>query len=198
MSDTLVRAGDEQLARVLRHCIDSYRLKLHGTHGLPHWTRVLLTGRRLCDALRIHHHLVDLFSLLHDSQRQEEGRDPEHGPRAEIFIRDLARTGLLQLPPDELDLLSMACRLHSKGITDGPLIAQVCWDADRLDLGRVGISPQPGKLCTAAAREPMLFRWAVDRGTSKAKEELPWTCLIVLERDAMAIGADVGRGPFTS
>ncbi|HEF0078820.1 MULTISPECIES: HD domain-containing protein [Citrobacter] len=196
MSDTLAGTGDEQLARILRHCIDSYRLKLHGTHGLSHWTRVLLTGRRLCDALHINHHLVDLFALLHDSQRQDEGRDSDHGPRAEIFIRELVRKGLLQLPTDELDLLSMACSLHTKGLTDGPIIAQVCWDADRLDLGRVGISPQPAKLCTSAAREPILFRWAVDRGTSKAKEELPWACQVVLERDSMAPGTNVGSGPF--
>jgi uncharacterized protein len=29
-----------------------------------------------------------------------------------------------------------------------------CWDADRLDLGRVGIEPHPDYLCTAEARHP--------------------------------------------
>ena len=28
------------------------------------------------------------------------------------------------------------------------------WDADRLDLGRVGIRPAPKRLCTDAARAP--------------------------------------------
>ncbi|MNW02988.1 hypothetical protein D3C71_1988560 [compost metagenome] len=80
----------------------------------------------------------------------------------------------------------------------GPLIAQVCWDADRLDLGRVGIAPQPQRLCTSAAQELELFRWAVDRGASKAKEELPWSCRVELERGTRVPGTDVERGLSTS
>jgi uncharacterized protein len=38
---------------------------------------------------------------------------------------------------------------------------QACWDADRLDLGRVGIAPAPERLCTAAARERIA--WANER-----------------------------------
>jgi uncharacterized protein len=38
-----------------------------------------------------------------------------------------------------------------------------CWDADRLDLGRVGIKPNPHRLCTAAARDPMMIEWAYKR-----------------------------------
>ena len=33
-------------------------------------------------------------------------------------------------------------------------------DADRLDLGRVGIPPDPARLCTPAAKEPRAFAWA--------------------------------------
>ncbi len=35
---------------------------------------------------------------------------------------------------------------------------QACWDADRLDLGRVGITPKPHRLCTEAARD--LIPWS--------------------------------------
>ena len=38
-----------------------------------------------------------------------------------------------------------------------------CWDADRLDLGRVGIRPDPRRLFTAAARSPELLSWAYQR-----------------------------------
>ena len=31
---------------------------------------------------------------------------------------------------------------------------RACWDADRLDLWRVGIDPDPERLCTAHARKP--------------------------------------------
>jgi len=40
---------------------------------------------------------------------------------------------------------------------------QTGWDADRLDLGRVGIVPRPDKLCTAQARDPVLLERAYRR-----------------------------------
>ncbi len=51
-------------------------------------------------------------------------------------------------------LLVTACRDHSDGFTRADVTVQTCWDADRLDLGRVGMRPDPGRLCTEAAREP--------------------------------------------
>ncbi len=39
-----------------------------------------------------------------------------------------------------------------------------CWDADRLDLGRVGITPRRKKLCTEGAKDPDLFTWVAKRG----------------------------------
>ena len=47
------------------------------------------------------------------------------------------------LAPSQLDLLTNAMRFHSEG---GLLISatiQSCWDADRLDLGRVCKRPHP-------------------------------------------------------
>ena len=54
--------------------------------------------------------------------------------------------------------------MHTEGYLDGDITVQTCWDADRLDLGRVGIVPQPEKLCTEGARDPDLFKWAVRGG----------------------------------
>jgi uncharacterized protein len=51
-----------------------------------------------------------------------------------------------------------ACRLHTDGHTEGDPTLQACWDADRLDLGRVGITPKPHRLCTDAARG--LISWS--------------------------------------
>jgi hypothetical protein len=36
---------------------------------------------------------------------------------------------------------------------DGDITVQTCWDADRLDLPRVGIQPLPQFLCTEAAKK---------------------------------------------
>jgi uncharacterized protein len=40
---------------------------------------------------------------------------------------------------------------------------QTCWDADRLDLGRVGKRPDPRRLCTPAARDRDVIEWAYRR-----------------------------------
>jgi hypothetical protein len=42
---------------------------------------------------------------------------------------------------------------HSDGAVTGDPAAGCCWDADRLDLCRLGIRPDPRLLSTAAARE---------------------------------------------
>jgi uncharacterized protein len=60
-------------------------------------------------------------------------------------------------------LLHTACADHTKGLLDADITIQTCWDADRLDLGRVGIVPDPDRLCTDAAREPTFQDWAYQR-----------------------------------
>jgi len=38
---------------------------------------------------------------------------------------------------------------------------QTCFDADRLDLERVGNPPEPELLCTTAARDQEMIAWAL-------------------------------------
>jgi uncharacterized protein len=47
------------------------------------------------------------------------------------------------------------------GGTTADITIQTCWDADRLDLGRVGVFPDAARLCTGAARR--LIQWADGR-----------------------------------
>jgi len=54
--------------------------------------------------------------------------------------------------------------LHTDGHTTGEATLLACWDADRLDLGRVGITPRAELLCTDAARG--LIPWAQARATT--------------------------------
>src|SRR5262249_48780677 len=68
------------------------------------------------------------------------------------------RGKLIHLDDHKFDLLFDACRLHTDGHTTGDRTLLACWDADRLDLGRVGITPDPRRLCTRAGRE--LLAWA--------------------------------------
>ena len=46
----------------------------------------------------------------------------------------------------------------------------VCWDADRLDLARVGIVPNPKYLCAAYARRPDVIQAAINRSAASALE----------------------------
>ncbi|HSJ55792.1 MAG TPA: HD domain-containing protein [Anaerolineae bacterium] len=138
-----------------------FALPLDGIHGQAHWLRVRDNGLRLSEQTGADPRLVELFAYLHDSKRLTDGRDPDHGRRAAEFVRSLAV--VLSLSKLEVELLSYACAHHTQGLTEADVIVQTCWDADRLDLGRVGIRPNPRLLCTAAARDPATIEWAYDR-----------------------------------
>jgi hypothetical protein len=62
-------------------------------------------------------------------------------------------------------------------LTRGPVTLLACWDADRLDLVRVGIRPQTHLLCTEAARNNRILEWAYGRSllsTGVAVPPFPW------------------------
>jgi uncharacterized protein len=139
-----------------------YTLPWCGTHGAPHWLRVRDNGLRLAALTGADPVVVELFAVIHDIKRQNEGRDPQHGPRAAEWARTEAR-GLLLLDARGLELLTFACAAHTRGLTEADITVQTCWDADRLDLYRVGTMPDPARLCTEAARREEILTWAVER-----------------------------------
>lgn len=150
---------DPELIQILRR---QFALDWGGIHGARHWGRVRENGLRLAERTGAKPRVVELFAFLHDSRRLNDARDPLHGPRAADFARKLARTAL-QIEPADLELLATACHGHSDGLTSGDITVLTCWDADRLDLGRVGIKPHPSRLCTEAARDPAMLEWAYHR-----------------------------------
>ncbi|RMF87805.1 MAG: HD domain-containing protein [Nitrospirae bacterium] len=145
--------------------LEGYALDPWGIHGLPHWGRVLETGLRLAARTGADPRVVALFALFHDARRLNDGHDPDHGRRGAQLARRL-RGRYLHLEDPAFRLLAAACTHHTAGRTEGDLTLRTCWDADRLDLWRVGIEPRPERLCTAAARDPELRAWA--RGRSLA------------------------------
>ena len=48
----------------------------NGFHGFDHWMRVLHNGRLLADAEGANLKVVELFCLLHDTQRLNEDETP--------------------------------------------------------------------------------------------------------------------------
>jgi uncharacterized protein len=147
-------------AVIVREILNGYHLPPRGPHGILHWARVLENGLRLAPAVGADLDVVVLFALFHDSRRMSESHDEGHGLRGAEFARAL-RGSLVHLRDSDFDLLYEACRLHTDGLTQGEPTLQACWDADRLDLGRVGITPDPGLLCTGAAHA--LLEWADER-----------------------------------
>ena len=121
-------------------------------HGPGHWRAVARNGCELIEAgERANPAVVFTFALIHDSQRLNDGHDPGHGTRAARAALGLSPS-LLNLTSHERDLLHEACARHTSAPPDPDPTLGVCFDADRLDLGRVGIHPQPAYLSTSSAR----------------------------------------------
>lgn len=140
----------------------TFALPLGGIHGEAHWQRVYENGQRLAQQTGADARIVELFAYLHDSRRLGDGWDRDHGQRAAEFVRSL-NDDLLALSEDNLDTLVYACTYHSDGLIEASVTIQTCWDADRLDLGRIGVRPAPSRLCTPAAQDPATIEWAWSR-----------------------------------
>ena len=140
-----------------------YRLEWHGVHGAAHWGRVLDNALALVPETGARADVVTLFAVLHDACRHNDRRDPEHGPRAAVFARGLHTAGVFALDAAGLDLLAAACHGHTSDHTHPDATVRTCYDADRLDLSRCGITPDPRFLCTDAARTPERIAWATTR-----------------------------------
>jgi uncharacterized protein len=156
---------------LLAAILDGYRLAPDGIHGVSHWARVLENGLRLAAETGADPAVVELFAVFHDARRFNEGRDPGHGRRGGELARSLRGTAF-ELAEAPFLLLHRACCGHTGGSEDPDVTVRTCWDADRLDLGRVGISPDPRLLCTPAARDPQIIAWAYGRSAQWMVPEL--------------------------
>ncbi len=154
---------------IVQEVLNQYALPVRGRHGVVHWARVLENGLRLAESTGADVQIVTLFALFHDSRRINEKLDQGHGLRGGEFAQTL-RTKLFDLDGQKFELFFQACHFHTDGKIEGDVTLQTCWDADRLDLGRVGITPKPELLCTDAARG--LIEWANQRAVSGFEPEV--------------------------
>ena len=163
---------------LIRTILSDYRLSPGGLHGLTHWARVLETGLHLASYTGARVEVVSLFAVFHDSQRHNESRDPGHGRRGAEFAASLCGK-VFDLADEDFALLETACAYHTDSMTVGDITVQTCWDADRLDLGRAGITPNPRYLCSAAAKAPELLNWAHERSCRRYEPEVcrDWTLI---------------------
>ena len=152
---------------LLRFLRNQFAIDWHGHHGAPHWARVRANGLMLAPLTGANRHVVELFAFFHDACRVNEHVDDGHGARgADLAGRLKGR--FFEATDEEMDLLAHACRYHSDGRSRDDATVLTCWDADRLDLGRVGIKPHPKYLCTATAKNSEVIQAAFLR--SKAAD----------------------------
>ena len=131
---------------------DQFPLGYESTHGPAHWRRVERNGLLLATRSGADVTVVRLFAVFHDSRRQNEGTDPQHGPRgAELAAK--MRGQYFELEDAPYDQLIHACTSHTDATHHEDPTIGTCFDADRLDLGRVGIIPDPEYMSTAFGRE---------------------------------------------
>ena len=141
----------QKVVEVIREFVQS-RWTLGEVHGISHWDRVYQYGQKLLSQ-DVNPLIVALFAYLHDSCRMNDGEDIDHGKRAAHLIDTIRDSHLKTVSDEEIELLKEACRLHTTVIkTSNPTI-DACFDADRLDLWRVGIIPDPGRMATEKGKE---------------------------------------------
>ena len=146
-------------ARLLAAIRNGYVLDWDGIHGSAHWARVRENGLRLAESTGARRDVVELFAFLHDARRRNESIDDGHGARGAGLARAL-RGDAFEIDEAGMALLVEACTAHTDGVLAEDPTLGTCWDADRLDLPRCGITPAPDRLSTEAARDPVVREWA--------------------------------------
>ena len=116
-------------------------------HGIEHWRAVEKNVIMFVDKCSGDVEVARLFAIFHDCKRQNENIDPGHGERAAEFLKSL-NGKIFSLSDDRFKLLYKACFYHNKGIVDDNPTIGACWDADRMELPRVGITPDPSLMST--------------------------------------------------
>jgi uncharacterized protein len=129
-----------------------FRLGTDSEHGPSHWLKVRRNGLYLADIHGADPEVIRLFAVFHDSCRENEYADPAYGPLGALLASQFRKAGHFDLDDTRMDLLVTACNIHNGGRPQTDPTLAVCLDADRLDLGRVGIIPDPILLSTPTAK----------------------------------------------
>lgn len=145
----LIKQVHIKYQRLLEYLTTNFLLKKNSFHGPSHWQNVFKNGFEIAKSnSKIDLELVYLFSIIHDSKRENESIDSEHGARAANSLSLLTKLKLIDLNQNNFKLLEYAIRFHEKGKISNDINIGCCWDSDRLDLFRVGIIPSKKYLST--------------------------------------------------
>lgn len=143
---------DHNIEKVRKFAIGHTRMGKDSIHGINHCDRVARNGKTL-NVSGADQKVVLCFAYLHDVERLHDGYDEEHGPRAAELIDQIRESVLRFLDDNQIGMLKEACLLHTTYIATGNPTIDACFDSDRLDLTRVGITPDPDKMATKEGAE---------------------------------------------
>ena len=142
----------EYIEKVREFAIRHTKMGKEPIHGIDHWDRVARNG----EALHVpgaDMEVVLCFAYLHDVERLTDAYDVEHGPKAAELIGQIRESVLGFLDDKQIGLLKDACTFHTTVPRTGNPTIDTCFDADRLDLPRVGITPDPNRMATKEGAE---------------------------------------------
>lgn len=137
-------------------------------HGPRHWRDVARIALSIawpeCNL-----NLLFLFAAIHDSQRLHEYDDPDHGRRAARLARHMRSLDVIHFSDAEARTLYYMLTRHDEGLTDARPTVGTSWDADRLTLKRVGITPEVRYLSVKDVRDNLTYwtdavAWSVMHG----------------------------------
>ena len=131
---------DRDFKNLWQVVIAQFSLGIHSIHGPKHWKQVEKNGLMLAEETGADATIIKLFALFHDSRRQNDSWDEGHGLRG-AELATIMRGVHFDLPDNSFTILLEACAHHTNGQRSSDIIIATCWDADRLDLPRAGITP---------------------------------------------------------
>lgn len=132
----------------LQRFIHDKLLKKRGIHGIEHFMNVEAFGLMLARKTGAEVDVVKWFAYLHDYCRKTDGTDPDHGPKAAEYIQEIRNTYLSGLVDYQVEMLQIACKYHTILDHSTEDTIDTCFDADRLDLPRVGVILNPIRMAT--------------------------------------------------
>jgi uncharacterized protein len=133
------------------HVTKGFQCDPDSIHGPTHWRRVEQNALKISAMNGAQIDVVKLFAVFHDSRRENDSVDFKHGAHGAKYAASL-RGILFNLSDENFELLRYACIMHTRGqLSDDPTIG-ACWDADRLDLTRIGETPRARFMSTAHGR----------------------------------------------
>ena len=138
-------------------------------HGVDHWARVCRFGEYLADRINLppqYSECVTVFAWTHDLARYDDDGGREHAIAGAKYLDKVIPTVFPLLSGSQISIIRTAIYYHSHGYAadegqyagwfddlegkKGTILDTMacCWDADRLDLLRIGIEPDPYRMST--------------------------------------------------